>query len=64
MEFNFHNSCGLRYEAEEVRRCIKAKRLQSDQVSHNESLTIAKIQDEMRQQIGVTFPEDLGITHN
>lgn len=64
MEFNFHNSCGLRYEAEEVRRCIKAKRLQSDQISHNESLTIAKIQDEMRQQIGVQFPEDLALKQN
>lgn len=56
--FNFMNSCGLRYEAEEVRQCIKAGRLQSTYVPHAESLIIAHIQDEIRKQVGVVFPED------
>ncbi|XP_052893511.1 trans-1,2-dihydrobenzene-1,2-diol dehydrogenase-like [Anopheles moucheti] len=56
--FNFMNSCGLRYEAEEIRQCIAAGRLQSTSVSHADSLTIAHIQDDIRKQIGVTFPED------
>lgn len=56
--FNFQNSCGLRYEAEEVRRCIEGGRLQSESVSHADSLLIAHIQDEIRRQVGVEFPED------
>ncbi|XP_055685610.1 trans-1,2-dihydrobenzene-1,2-diol dehydrogenase-like [Lutzomyia longipalpis] len=56
--FNFLNSCGLRYEAEEVRKCITAGQLQSDHVSHNESLIIAKIEDELRRQIGVKYDAD------
>uniref|UniRef100_A0AAG5DEV5 Trans-1,2-dihydrobenzene-1,2-diol dehydrogenase n=1 Tax=Anopheles atroparvus TaxID=41427 RepID=A0AAG5DEV5_ANOAO len=56
--FNFNNSCGLRYEAEEVRQCIQAGRMQSESVSHADSLLIAHIQDEIRKQIGVEFPED------
>lgn len=57
-EFNFMNSCGLRYEAEEVRKCIRGKLIQSEWVSHNESLIIANIEDEIRKQIGVHYPAD------
>lgn len=57
-KFNHHNSAGLRYEAEEVRRCIKAGRLQCEEVSHDESLIIARIEDEIRKQIGVVYPAD------
>ncbi|XP_058120625.1 trans-1,2-dihydrobenzene-1,2-diol dehydrogenase-like [Anopheles ziemanni] len=56
--FNFQNSCGLRYEAEEARQCIRGGRLQSESVSHADSLLIARIQDEIRKQVGVVFPED------
>ncbi|XP_053677027.1 trans-1,2-dihydrobenzene-1,2-diol dehydrogenase-like [Anopheles nili] len=56
--FNFQNSCGLRYEAEEVRQCIAAGRLQSASVTHEDSLLIARIQDEIRKQVGVVFPQD------
>lgn len=57
-ENNFINSCGLRYEAEEVRRCIRNGLIQSPTVSHNESLIIANIEDEIRKQIGVVYPAD------
>jgi dihydrodiol dehydrogenase / D-xylose 1-dehydrogenase (NADP) len=57
-KFNFHNSAGLRYEAEEMRKCISAGLLECEVVTHQESLTIARIQDEIRRQIGVKFPED------
>lgn len=57
-EFNFNNSSGLSYEADAVRKLIRAGKTQSDTVSHNESLIIARIQDEIRKQIGVQFPED------
>lgn len=50
--------CGLRYEADEVRKCIRTGKIERDWVSHGDSLTIAHIQDEIRKQVGVKFPED------
>ena len=58
LEFNFINSSGLRYEAEEARKCIRAGKKESEHVTHNESLIIARIEDEIRKQIGVKYPED------
>lgn len=57
-EFEFRNSCGLRYEAEEMRKCINEGLLECEVVTQQESLLIARIQDEIRRQIGATFSED------
>lgn len=57
-EFNYINGCGLIYEAEEVRKCIREGKKESENVSHNESLLIARIEDEIRKQIGVKYPQD------
>lgn len=57
-EFNLKGSCGLRYEAEATRLCIRANRLESDLMGHAESVSIAQIEDEIRRQIGVRYPED------
>lgn len=57
-EFIYRNSIGLRYEPEEVRRCIRAGKLESEKISHNESLVIIRIADEIRRQIGVTYAVD------
>lgn len=56
-EFNFPCAAALIYEADEVRKCIRAGRIESELVPHDESILIAHIQDEIRRQIGVTFPE-------
>lgn len=56
--FNFVNGAGMRYEIEEVRKCIRAGKKESEHVTHNESLLIARIEDEIRKQIGVKYPED------
>lgn len=50
-EFNYLNSSGLRYEADAVRRHIRAGLLESDTVSHEASISFAKIADEIRMQI-------------
>lgn len=55
---NYTNSEGLRYEAEEVRRCIKAGLLESPDMSHEESLRIVRIQDKLRQIVGVKYDCD------
>lgn len=57
-EFEFRNSCGLRYEAEEMRKCINQGLLECEVVTQQESLLIARIQDEIRRQIGAKFSED------
>lgn len=57
-EFVLLNSCGLRYEATEVKRCIDTGLLESPSVSHEESIRISKIQDSLRAQVGVKLPED------
>lgn len=56
---NFHNSEGLSFEAEEVRRCLRAGLTQSDSVTHNNSLVIAQIEDAIRKQIGVKYDVDV-----
>lgn len=48
------NSSGLRYEADDVRRCIQQGLLESPKMTHQESITIAKIQEEVQKQIGVS----------
>lgn len=55
---NFKNSEGLRYEAEETRRCIREGLLESPDMGHEESLRIVRIQDKLRQLVGVKFAED------
>lgn len=58
-KLNFVNGCGMRYEAEEVRQCIRNGLLQSPNVTHSESLAVANIEDEIRRQIGVKYPADV-----
>jgi dihydrodiol dehydrogenase / D-xylose 1-dehydrogenase (NADP) len=54
----YHHSTGLSYQAEEARRCISLGLLESPTVNHEESLLIARIEDELRRQIGVKYPKD------
>ncbi|XP_042893616.1 trans-1,2-dihydrobenzene-1,2-diol dehydrogenase-like [Penaeus japonicus] len=51
--YNFDNSQGLMYEAAEVRRCINEGLLESPGMTHEESITIAEIMEQMRAQVGV-----------
>jgi len=56
--YNFHNSAALRYEAEEVHRCLEAKTLESDIMPLQESLHIAAIMDHIRAELGVNYPTE------
>ncbi|XP_011193489.1 trans-1,2-dihydrobenzene-1,2-diol dehydrogenase [Zeugodacus cucurbitae] len=55
---NYKNSEGLSYEAEATRQTILSGKTENEFVTHNDSLIIASIQDDIRRQIGVVFPED------
>lgn len=57
-EFNFPNSCGLRYEIDGVRKCLQSGKIECEYVTHSESLLIACIEDEIRKQVGVKYVED------
>ena len=58
-EFNFSSkTVGLRYEADEIRKCIRAGKLERDTITHKDSIVIAHIQTEFRKQIGVKYPAD------
>jgi len=47
---------GLRFEIEEVHRCLAAGRTESSVVSLDESLALASTLDTIRAQIGLVFP--------
>ncbi|KAG5897496.1 hypothetical protein JTB14_031118 [Gonioctena quinquepunctata] len=56
--FLHHNSAGLRYQAEEARQCIRAGKIESHHMTHDESIELAKLMDLLRKEMGVVFPED------
>jgi predicted dehydrogenase len=49
---------GLRYQAEEVARCVAEGRLESDVMSLDESCRIMGTMDEVRAQIGLRYPTE------
>ncbi|KYQ47851.1 Trans-1,2-dihydrobenzene-1,2-diol dehydrogenase [Trachymyrmex zeteki] len=57
-EMNFTNSAGFSYEAVEVRNCILKGLIESPKISHDTSLLLAKLEDELRRQLGVVYPQD------
>ena len=55
LPLNYVNSTGLRYEAEEVRKCLKEGRKESELMPHRETLLVAKMMEEVMKQIGVVY---------
>ncbi|XP_029978845.1 trans-1,2-dihydrobenzene-1,2-diol dehydrogenase [Sphaeramia orbicularis] len=58
LPLNFINSTGMRYEAEEVRQCLLKGLKESSIMSHADSLLLAEVEDEIRRQVGVVYPQD------
>lgn len=56
--FNYTNSAGLAYEAAEVRKQIIQGKIESDQITHEETLQLSGWMDILRKEVGVIFPED------
>jgi len=56
--FNFVNSANFAFEAEHVRQCLVSGAKESNLLSLDETLTIAKIMEDARKQIGVKYPQD------
>jgi predicted dehydrogenase len=50
------DSSGLQFEIAEVHRCLAEGRTESQVVSLDESIAIARVLDQMRAQVGVRYP--------
>ncbi len=58
LQYIFPNSNNLAHEAQHVRECILAGKLESPLLPLDETLTIAQIMEEIRKQAGVVYNED------
>ncbi|XP_014469127.1 PREDICTED: trans-1,2-dihydrobenzene-1,2-diol dehydrogenase-like isoform X2 [Dinoponera quadriceps] len=54
-KFNFINSAGLAYEIAEARNCILKGLIESPKMTHEDSLTLAKLENEILKQLGVQY---------
>jgi predicted dehydrogenase len=53
---------GLRFQAEEVHRCLQSGVRQSERMSWRETIAIAETMDEIRAQVGVRYPDEETVT--
>lgn len=49
------NSAGMNYEAFEVKRCLKNGLIESDMITHEETIQLAKLMDDTMKEVGVVF---------
>ncbi|EFN80683.1 trans-1,2-dihydrobenzene-1,2-diol dehydrogenase [Harpegnathos saltator] len=54
-KFNFINSIGLAYEAAEARACIQKGLVESPHITHDTSLLLAKLEEEILKALGVNY---------
>jgi len=57
-KFNFNNSIGLSYQIQSVEKAMKEGKLESDQISLQESMEIMQTMDTIREQIGLKYPTE------
>jgi len=55
-KLNFINSSGLRFEIQHVHQLLNQQKIESEIMPLNESLIIMKTLDELRRQLGVSYP--------
>lgn len=56
------NGKGMYWEADEVARCVRDKKLESEGMPWEESIVIMEVMDEVRKQGGLTYPEKIEST--
>lgn len=55
---NDYTGIGLREEAREFARVVRAGEIESPLMPHSKSLEVMQLMDQIRQQIGVTYPNE------
>lgn len=53
---------GMFWEADEVARCLRDGKLESETLPWDESITIMEVMDKVREQGGLTYPESIEST--
>jgi len=53
---------GYNYEAEEVGKCIRSGKLESDIMPLDETLSLMQVMDQIRKQIGLRYPADQALS--
>jgi len=53
--FHFTNSQGLAFEADEVRRCLKLGLMESPKMTLEDTLIVARVQQEIMNQLGIDY---------
>ncbi|KAL1955616.1 hypothetical protein VTO42DRAFT_8349 [Malbranchea cinnamomea] len=56
------NGKGMYWEADEVARCVRDGKLESNTMSWEETLVIMRVMDEVRRQNGLVYPEKIEST--
>lgn len=56
------NGKGMYWEADEVARCLRDGKLESETLPWEESIVIMEVMDEVRRQGGLTYPEQIEST--
>ncbi len=54
-----HEGHGLRHQAAEVARCLREGLVESPLLTHEETVSIMRTLDEVRVQVGVTYPTEI-----
>ena len=54
-----HEGHGLRHQAAEVARCLREGLVESPLLTHEETVSIMRTLDEIRVQVGVTYPTEI-----
>jgi len=57
-KYNFRNSIGLQFEAAHATKCILEGKTESPEMSLNETLTIMKTMDKVREIVGLKYPSE------
>ena len=56
-DYNYPNSAGLRFQAEEVRQQLMKKKLTSEVMPPEHSILISELTADVHKQLGIEFPE-------
>uniref|UniRef100_A0A1I7SG03 Oxidoreductase n=1 Tax=Bursaphelenchus xylophilus TaxID=6326 RepID=A0A1I7SG03_BURXY len=57
-DYNYSHSSGLSYEADHVYRKIKEGQIESEKMSHEETIAIHEVLEKVKKDLGVVFPQD------
>lgn len=58
VKYHYQNAAGFSYIAEDTRRCIEQKKIESEHMTFKDSLQLLSTTETLRRMVGNLFPED------